>query len=125
MAAEGVLSSLDRPVRTCVGCRRRHTQRCLVRFAVADGAVVVDTHRMQPGRGAYLCWRRECARRVLGDGRRLVRALRAGNDSVTVDTEALLQDWEADRCGGRSGSGNTRKQEGDGCCAANDGARRL
>jgi len=126
MDCEGVLSSLDRPVRTCIGCRRRHQQRRLIRFAVAGTTVVVDTRRMQPGRGAYLCWRQECAQRVLGDGRRLVRALRAGgNDSVTVDTGALLQDWEANRRQARDGNGNTTKQEGNERCAANHGAHCL
>jgi predicted RNA-binding protein YlxR (DUF448 family) len=97
MYPEGALSSLDRPFRTCVGCRRSHHQRRLVRFAVTGTAIVVDTGQVLPGRGAYLCWRRECAEQVLGDGRRLVRALRAGSDNVTVDTGALLQDWEANR----------------------------
>ena len=97
MYPEGALSSLDRPLRTCVGCRRRHHQRRLIRFAVTGTAIVVDTGQVLPGRGAYLCRRRECAEQVLGDGRRLVRALRAGSDNVTVDTGALLQDWEANR----------------------------
>lgn len=97
MEFEGALSSVDRPLRTCVGCRRRHQQRRLIRFAVADAAIVVDTSQVLPGRGAYLCWRRDCAERVLGDGRPLIRALRTRWDDVTVDTGALLQDWEASR----------------------------
>jgi hypothetical protein len=97
MDAEGALSSVDRPLRTCIGCRRRYQQRHLVRFAVTGVTIVVDTSQVLPGRGAYLCWRRDCAGRVLGDRRRLVRALRAGSASVTVDTGALLQDWEATR----------------------------
>ncbi|HSK97681.1 MAG TPA: DUF448 domain-containing protein [Euzebyales bacterium] len=121
MGREGVLSSLDRPVRTCIGCRRRDTQRRLVRFTVVDAAVVVDTSRTRPGRGAYLCWRRECAQQVLGDGRRLARALRAGHDSVTVDTGTLLQDWEANRRQARDGNGKTTKQEGNGRRAADHG----
>jgi hypothetical protein len=44
----------DGPIRTCVGCRRRRSQRELVRCALAaDGTVHVDRHG--PGRGAWLC----------------------------------------------------------------------
>ncbi|HSK92158.1 MAG TPA: DUF448 domain-containing protein [Euzebyales bacterium] len=111
MVDEGVQSSLDRPLRTCVGCRRRHQQRRLIRFAVHGSAVVIDIRQVLPGRGAYLCWRQECAQRVLGDGRRLVRALRAGGDSVTVDTGALLQDWEANRRQARDGTATRRSRK--------------
>lgn len=103
------MSSLDRPLRTCIGCRRRHQQRWLTRFVVSDGSIVIDTGKVLPGRGAYLCWQPECAHRVLGDGRRLARALRTGSDSVTVDTGALLQDWEANQRRVRARSGNTTK----------------
>jgi hypothetical protein len=34
---------------------------------------------------------------VLTDGRRLAQALRTTRDRVTVDVEALLQDWKANR----------------------------
>jgi predicted RNA-binding protein YlxR (DUF448 family) len=86
---------------------------------VSDGTIVVDTGQVLPGRGAYLCWRRECANRVLGDGRRLVRALRAGKQSVTVNTGALLQDWKANQRQVGARSGNTTRQEGNERCAAN------
>jgi predicted RNA-binding protein YlxR (DUF448 family) len=97
MYDEGALSSVGRPLRTCIGCRRRHQQRHLIRFAVTGAAIVVDTSQVLPGRGAYLCWRRDCAERALGDGRLLVRALRTRSDNVTVNAGALLQDWEANR----------------------------
>ncbi len=64
---------------------------------------MVDAGQRLPGRGAYLCWRTECATRVLEDGRRLAHALRTTRNLVTVDTGALLKDWDAnrrDRCGG-------------------------
>lgn len=115
------MSSLDHPSRTCIGCRRRYQQRWLVRFAVADGVIVVDARQTLPGRGAYLCWRRECAHRVLGDGRRLVRALRAGSDSVTVDPSAL-QDWKANRHPARDGNGSTQSRKAQGAPPANDAA---
>jgi hypothetical protein len=43
-----------RPVRTCVGCRTRHTTDGLERYAVAgDGRLVRS--RTAPGRGAWAC----------------------------------------------------------------------
>jgi len=35
-------------------------QRELVRLAAVDGTVTADPQRRLPGRGAYLCPRREC-----------------------------------------------------------------
>jgi len=66
---------------------------------------VIDAEQRLPGRGAYLCRRTECATRVLTDGRRLAQALRTTRDRVTVDTAALLQDWNATRRDGRGGNG--------------------
>ncbi|MBW3604110.1 MAG: YlxR family protein, partial [Actinobacteria bacterium] len=103
MGGQGASPSTDRPLRMCVGCRRRFQKRWLVRFAVAGRRIVVDVDQRLPGRGAYLCWRTECATQVLEDGRRLAQALRTTRDRVTVDSGALLQDWTAtrrDRCGG-------------------------
>lgn len=42
------------PVRTCVGCRARVPAGELLRVVARDGAVVSDTSRVQPGRGAHL-----------------------------------------------------------------------
>ena len=67
---------------------------------------MADTSQQLPGRGAYLCWNAECARRVLDDGRRLVHALRTRNDHVTVNSRTLLQDWEANRRHRRDGTAN-------------------
>jgi len=66
---------------------------------------VVDARQRLPGRGAYLCRRTECATRVLTDGRRLAHALRITRDRVTVDTAALLQDWNATRRDDGGGAG--------------------
>nr|WP_049822109.1 YlxR family protein [Arthrobacter sp. H41] len=48
----------SRPVRTCVGCRKRADQSHLVRVVAQeiDGnfAVVIDEHRRLSGRGAWL-----------------------------------------------------------------------
>ncbi|MEU4803379.1 YlxR family protein [Actinosynnema sp. NPDC023587] len=42
------------PVRTCIGCRTRTLPSELLRVVVVDGAVVPDTRRRLPGRGAWL-----------------------------------------------------------------------
>ncbi|MEU7532059.1 YlxR family protein [Saccharothrix sp. NPDC042600] len=42
------------PVRTCIGCRARTLPSELLRVVVVDGAVVPDTRRRLPGRGAWL-----------------------------------------------------------------------
>ena len=48
------------PVRTCVGCRARVPAGQLLRVVARDGAVVPDSGRPQPGRGAHLHPTAEC-----------------------------------------------------------------
>lgn len=49
------------PQRTCVACRLVGDKRGLVRLVrTPDSSVVVDTSGKLSGRGAYLCYRREC-----------------------------------------------------------------
>ena len=62
--------------RTCVGCREESPRRALIRVVRSpDGSVVVDERGKLPGRGAYLCARRECLERARKSGA-LARALR-------------------------------------------------
>jgi len=67
------------PVRRCVGCGRRATQRELLRFAAQDGNLVQG--RGVPGRGAYTCRRLVCFERATAQ-RGFARVLR---QSVRVD----------------------------------------
>ncbi len=54
------------PIRTCVGCRGRFPKADLVRFAATPADIlVVDSSGSQPGRGAYLCFRKKCLRLAL------------------------------------------------------------
>lgn len=96
---------MHEPVRTCLGCRRRHPRRALVRLVVDEGMVRADPERERPGRGAWLCATAECVERAVGDGgRRLRRALRADSATVTLDVGALRAavltagntDWRCD-----------------------------
>jgi predicted RNA-binding protein YlxR (DUF448 family) len=52
------------PVRTCVACGRKSSQGELLRLALDQGRVEPDPRRRLPGRGAYICPRRECAQRL-------------------------------------------------------------
>lgn len=49
------------PQRTCVGCRTTRMKGELVRIVSRpSGSVEIDLSKRSPGRGAYLCPRREC-----------------------------------------------------------------
>jgi predicted RNA-binding protein YlxR (DUF448 family) len=79
-----------------VTCRRPAAKADLIRFAVAEEAVVVDAHARQPGRGVYVCRGRACLDAALSrGGTTLKRALRRPGSDVTVDGERLAADWAA------------------------------
>ncbi|WP_306316172.1 YlxR family protein [Mycolicibacterium aurum] len=86
------------PVRTCIGCRKRELAVELLRVVAVDGesgtgncssAVIVDTARSLPGRGAWLhpdpvCLQAAVRRRAFG------RALRiAGSPDITAVSKHL------------------------------------
>ena len=49
------------PLRTCVVCSAKTDKRALVRIVRSpSGSVEVDATGRLPGRGAYLCHKREC-----------------------------------------------------------------
>ena len=94
------------PVRTCVGCRARDLAARLVRVALADAAaepsaVVIDTARRLPGRGAWLHPDPKCL--DLAERRRaFARALRVPGP---VDTRAVRERLEAPRPAQTPGTG--------------------
>ena len=49
------------PQRTCVACRQKKDKKYLIRLVCAeDGVVEVDMSAKKPGRGAYLCPKKDC-----------------------------------------------------------------
>lgn len=64
------------PERTCVACRAHAAKRGLIRLVrTPEGQVEIDPTGRRPGRGAYLCPRRDCWQEAL-KRRALNRALR-------------------------------------------------
>ena len=54
------------PERQCLGCRTKNAKRDLVRVVRSpEGAVSLDLTGKKSGRGAYICPRVECLRRVV------------------------------------------------------------
>jgi predicted RNA-binding protein YlxR (DUF448 family) len=57
------------PQRTCVGCRKVHPKRELVRVVrTLDGTVEIDPSGKLSGRGAYLCQQESCWDKALKRG---------------------------------------------------------
>jgi hypothetical protein len=49
------------PQRTCVACRQKRDKKDLIRLICAqNGIVEVDISAKKPGRGAYLCPKKDC-----------------------------------------------------------------
>lgn len=63
------------PMRMCVGCRKMHEKRELIRIVKsAEGMVSIDMRGKAPGRGAYICRKSDCLERAM-KSRALERAL--------------------------------------------------
>ncbi len=78
------------PQRTCIACRQTRNKRDLVRLVRTEAGVVeVDLSAKKPGRGAYLCPRRDCWERGL-KGNRLQYTLRT---KLGVDNRQSLIDY--------------------------------
>lgn len=56
----------ERGLRTCCACREKAPRDKLLRFVVdSDDELWLDRHLKAPGRGAHLCYRRECVERAM------------------------------------------------------------
>lgn len=78
------------PQRTCVACRQRRDKRDLVRLVqIANGIVEVDISARKPGRGAYLCPKKNCWEVGLKQNH-LERALRT---KLSANNRQALMDY--------------------------------
>lgn len=92
--------------RTCVGCREESPKGVLVRIVRSpDGAVVVDERGKLPGRGAYLCARRECLEKARKSGA-IARALKTTVPEACY--EELARRIEA--CAAHPGAGEAAQE---------------
>ena len=81
------------PLRRCVGCRRSLPKGELLRLVRDEtGEVRPDPTGRAEGRGAYVCDRPQCAKR-LAEGRPLARAFR-GSVTVQQETIELVCEWQ-------------------------------
>ena len=60
MTLASVHGSVERPMRTCVGCREQATQPNLLRVTVRAGELCPDGKRRAEGRGAYVHRKTTC-----------------------------------------------------------------
>lgn len=52
------------PLRTCVICREKKSQKALLRFAVLEGKLVYDLQRALPVKGRYVCNDGICSEKI-------------------------------------------------------------
>ncbi|WP_084460429.1 RNase P modulator RnpM [Aminiphilus circumscriptus] len=91
--------------RTCSGCGEESPKRDMVRVVrCPDGRIEIDTTGRTPGRGAYLCFRKEC---VLAAKKRdtLSRALKSKVPVELYDDVLTLLAGEVEGEEGRNGGG--------------------
>lgn len=74
------------PLRICVGCREKKPKKELVRIVrTPEGEVVLDATGKKPGRGAYICLREECFKKVI-KAKRLEKNLQ-----ITISNELIAE----------------------------------
>lgn len=93
------------PMRTCIACREVLPKYVLIRVTVRDQRLRADPIGRAPGRGAYICMRKECLDAAKRKKGAFSRALRYA--SPLHEVEALL--GELDKIiSGRHGGGLSR-----------------
>ena len=83
------------PMRQCLGCREMKPKRELIRAVKSpDGEVSLDFKGKMPGRGAYLCFSRDCLEKAVKN-HGLERSLKtAVPDEVYERLKKELEDIE-------------------------------
>ncbi len=65
------------PMRQCTGCREMKSKKEMIRvLKTAENEIVLDTTGRKNGRGAYLCFSRECLEKAV-KSRGLERSLKS------------------------------------------------
>ena len=86
------------PQRTCIACRQKKDKKDLIRLVcTGSGVVELDLLARKPGRGAYLCARKNCWEEGF-KGNRLEHALRT---KLSDDNRQTLINY-GNSLGGRS-----------------------
>jgi len=87
------------PLRTCIGCREVKPKSDLVRIVrTPDGEIRLDNDGKLPGRGAYLCAKKECFQEAMKK-KAFGRALKADLENVRPELERMREELESSRTG--------------------------
>lgn len=87
-----------KPQRMCVSCRTKADKKDLLRVVLSpSGEIVYDPSGRLPGRGSYLCRKRECIVMEL-KAHRLSKGLRhnVGEEDLMKVAESILAECEKD-----------------------------
>lgn len=81
------------PMRKCIGCMESKPKKELLRVVHnKEGDISIDTTGKKPGRGAYICAKKECFQKAR-KSRALERAFSCAIEPAVYDTlEQLLQE---------------------------------
>lgn len=73
------------PVRQCVGCQEMKSKKEMLRvLKTAEGKIILDATGRKNGRGAYLCFSKECLKKARKN-RGLERSLKISIPSEVYD----------------------------------------
>ncbi len=82
------------PERMCIGCQEMHRKKELIRIVKSpQGEFSVDTVGKKPGRGAYLCKKRDCLEKAIKE-KKLEKAFKMKIDEAVYT--ALKNEFEHD-----------------------------
>lgn len=85
---------MSEPIRMCAACRERAAKHDLLRVVrTPDGSIVADARDKAPGRGAYICRKAECFKKVQKT-RALDRMLKVSVPDEIYEAIASLLDGE-------------------------------
>lgn len=72
------MNSVKVPIRTCIGCRSKFPQNCLIRFVCHRGeSLEIQELTKLPGRGAYVCSSVSCIQDAFKVPKRINALLRS------------------------------------------------